>query len=140
MKVQYFQNILIITLHNPKEFLVEGRLRLAIGDEWMGLVKLGRLKMNLVGECCTSRELLHKSQYPTRFLSEIVSANLKTEIRPELIWAVIKEESRFSPGVQSSAGAIGLMQVLPATANELALDNDDLLANKTTDNILIADG
>jgi soluble lytic murein transglycosylase len=38
----------------------------------------------------------------------------------DLLLAISKQESRFSPGVQSVAGARGMMQLMPATAEELA--------------------
>ena len=43
-----------------------------------------------------------------------------------LIVALMFEESRFNPRAKSSAGALGLMQVLPATAAQFGID--DLLA------------
>ena len=39
---------------------------------------------------------------------------------PYLVAGLIRQESAFAPAVVSSAGAVGLMQVLPATGNELA--------------------
>jgi soluble lytic murein transglycosylase len=41
-------------------------------------------------------------------------------VPPALALAVMRQESSFDPGVVSAAGAHGLMQVMPATAAELA--------------------
>ncbi len=111
----------------PEDKLVEARLRVAVGDNWMGLFYLWSLQLNLVGEQCETRTILHKSQYPYIFWPEIRLASLKTGLSPELILAVIKQESRFSPGVISRVGAIGLMQILPGTAREISLNT---LTNK----------
>lgn len=41
-----------------------------------------------------------------------------------LLFAVIRQESRFDAGAQSHAGARGLMQIMPATARFLAANGD----------------
>lgn len=45
---------------------------------------------------------------------------------PELVLAVIQVESAFQPDAISSAGAVGLMQIMPFWIRELGLPADDL--------------
>jgi hypothetical protein len=47
----------------------------------------------------------------------------KHDLRPELVRAVIQVESGFNPRATSPKGAMGLMQLMPATARELGVLN-----------------
>lgn len=57
------------------------------------------------------------------FSSLINQAAQKYNVNPALVQAVVKAESNFNPNAVSSAGALGLMQLMPATANGLGVDN-----------------
>jgi hypothetical protein len=50
----------------------------------------------------------------------ITSASLRYDVAPEMILAVIRIESTFDVAARSHKGAVGLMQLLPSTAREIA--------------------
>ena len=60
-----------------------------------------------------------KRYHPLAYESDIEASALRHRINPYLISAVINAESGFDPKTRSSAGAVGLMQVMPDTAKEL---------------------
>jgi soluble lytic murein transglycosylase len=53
--------------------------------------------------------------YPTPYSVTVEAAAAEFEVDPLLIWAVMRQESRFDPEALSYAGARGLMQVTPPT-------------------------
>ena len=59
----------------------------------------------------------------TQFGTYITDAANKYGLDEKLIHAVIKTESNYNQNARSSAGALGLMQLMPATARGLGVTN-----------------
>lgn len=59
------------------------------------------------------KENFFKTQVP--FGSIIYSEAKKNNLPPELVAAVVQQESKFKPTARSGAGAVGLMQLVPRT-------------------------
>lgn len=55
--------------------------------------------------------------YPLKYKKQVLDASKIHKIDKYLILAIIREESRFKKNSVSKKGAIGLMQLMPRTAN-----------------------
>ena len=58
--------------------------------------------------------------YPFPYRELVTREAAERDIDPIFLAALIRQESAFTPRIHSPAGAIGLMQVMPATGRELA--------------------
>ncbi|NOZ69334.1 MAG: transglycosylase SLT domain-containing protein [Deferribacteres bacterium] len=76
------------------------------------------------------REFLPYS-YPLGFRDIIIQAAHSENVDAHLIAALIREESRYDPEVVSWAGAVGLMQLMPSTAEILKDDMDMEIEDST---------
>ena len=61
-----------------------------------------------------------KILYPSGYSKIISSVRKKEHLPPPVFTALIREESHFSPTIVSAAGAVGLSQLMPATARDVA--------------------
>ena len=58
--------------------------------------------------------------YPRPFWEEVVQQANNTGLDPYLVLSIMRQESAFNPAAVSRAGARGLLQLMPATAREVA--------------------
>ncbi len=58
--------------------------------------------------------------YPLPYFTSVSSAAARNHVDPMIVAGVMRQESAFQPDAVSTAGAVGLMQVLPKTAPHLA--------------------
>jgi soluble lytic murein transglycosylase len=61
-----------------------------------------------------------RATYPLEHAGAIRSSARRNDLDPALVAAVIYVESRFDERARSSRGAVGLMQILPETAEQIA--------------------
>lgn len=74
-----------------------------------------RFELPMVGENLSKRAFVY---------SELISrTSIKYGVEPALVKAVVHVESGFNPSATSSAGAMGLMQLMPATAKRFGVSN-----------------
>lgn len=59
-------------------------------------------------------------RFPLTHQALVVKQSQKQNINPAWIFAVIRQESAFTPDAKSGAGALGLMQLMPRTARQIA--------------------
>ncbi|MEX1033315.1 MAG: transglycosylase SLT domain-containing protein [Cellvibrionaceae bacterium] len=59
-------------------------------------------------------------RFPLPYQEEINTASASTNIESTFLYAIARQESAFAPDARSPAGAMGLMQLMPATAKQTA--------------------
>lgn len=64
-------------------------------------------------------ETVHHLRYPYAYWDIVETVSHQHDIDPLLVLSVMREESTFDPGAKSTAGALGLMQLMPETAFRL---------------------
>ena len=62
--------------------------------------------------------------YPKKYENYIEQVCSKFDISQALFYSLIKAESGFNPSAKSHAGAIGLTQLLPSTAEYICIKNN----------------
>jgi soluble lytic murein transglycosylase len=66
-------------------------------------------------------DFIERLRYPLRYKAIVTAHAHNYRLDPALLAAVIYQESKFRPDATSSSGAVGLMQLLPSTAEGIAI-------------------
>lgn len=108
------------------EQFTDGVMRLGIGDYLDGIFMVSFLsERDQPEEQSQYRALKQQASYwqalyPFPFLEPIETWSQQRQLNPLLVTALIRQESRFMPGIRSGVGATGLMQVMPDTGAWIA--------------------
>ena len=84
------------------------------------LLALILLAALLCGYFFYGRPAMLRSKYKLAYTEEILASAEELDLDPYLVCGVIFTESAFRPEARSSVGALGLMQLMPATGLEEA--------------------
>jgi soluble lytic murein transglycosylase len=68
----------------------------------------------------TATNFYYAYKYPIKFENAILAESNENNFNPNFICAVIAVESKFNKNALSSSGAVGIMQIMPTTAIEMA--------------------
>ena len=108
------------------EQFTDGLMRLGIGDNLVGINQIWKLNLRETPEERNAWQSLRKEPaywhalFPFPFLGSIANWSQQRQLNLLLVTSLIRQESRFEPEIRSSAGALGLMQVMPGTGNWIA--------------------
>lgn len=78
------------------------------------------------------QKVVLKKVYKTEYIEYVKKYATEYEVDPLMIFAIIKAESNFNRNVVSKSGAIGLMQLMDTTAEELCNQMDIFYVKKTS--------
>jgi len=117
-----------VELPDPQQLTVDdqftdGLMRLGSGDHLDGIYQLTSLDHRDGPQAQARVQQLQQTPdywhglYPLLFSDLIAHWSQQRQLNPLLVTALIRQESRFEPQIRSFAGAVGLMQVMPATAD-----------------------
>jgi soluble lytic murein transglycosylase len=112
--------------YSVNEQFAEGSIRRGLEQYQLALARVSQLEKR---ESVTDKEQHQKLRqspdywhalYPLAYSDFIQTVAQKRKISPLLVLSIVRQESKFDPETQSPVGALGLMQVMPTTANFVA--------------------
>jgi soluble lytic murein transglycosylase len=91
------------------------------GRDWAARrVARSTLRSEASGPLSAASRPIWEATWPLTFRPLIERQAKASKLDPDLLQGLIREESRFNPRARSSTGALGLTQLMPATAREVA--------------------
>ncbi|NET49162.1 MAG: transglycosylase SLT domain-containing protein [Merismopedia sp. SIO2A8] len=118
------------------EQFTDGVLKVRVGQYLTGIFLLDNLDWRaredgpFTADVATQTSTYAYTVYPFPYRDVIRAWSHQNDLNPVLVTALMRQESRFQPAIKSVAGATGLMQVMPATAdwiaNQIDLDTYNL--------------
>jgi soluble lytic murein transglycosylase len=108
--------------YSVSEQFAEGLILRGLGRYQLALARVSQLEKRDNPEEKEQHQTARKSVdywhalYPLAYHESIVPAAQKLKISPLLVVSIVRQESKFDPETRSPVGALGLMQVMPATA------------------------
>ena len=127
------------------EQFTEGVLRLELGQYSAGMQQIWDLtkreteRERSEWRALRQTKLYWHSLFPFPYEADILQYAQQEGINPLLSISVMRKESTFNPTIDSSVGAVGLMQIVPPTAEWVAeqIDMSDYELTNPEDNIKI---
>ncbi|GAB4344267.1 MAG: transglycosylase SLT domain-containing protein [Cyanophyceae cyanobacterium] len=108
------------------EQFTDGLMRLGVGDNLQGIFMLSNLawrkdpRDRAAFDELQQRDAYWQALYPFPYQDLVVKWSTQRNLNPMLVTALMRQESRFEREIVSVAGAVGLMQVMPATGKWVA--------------------
>lgn len=65
-------------------------------------------------------KVIIKNVYPVRYQNEVVKYSAQYDLDQNLVYSLIKVESKFNPYAKSQKGAVGLMQITSGTGKYIS--------------------
>ena len=111
----------VVARRLPKPVVEEAsRLFSYLDNPYLQLLLMARHKLKIMRRSRVSGSLLWRRAFPLAYWEMVRRQGQIFGIDPYAIMAVMREESRFFTSADSIAGARGLMQLMPATARQIA--------------------